>query len=244
MIDLHCHILHDMDDGSPSLDESLSMAKKAVEDGIHAVVATPHTLNGIYNNHRRDILLQISTFKEALAKHAIDLKLFPGADVHISPGMVELIESGMACTINDAKKYILLEFPSQTIPNGVKDELFYLKLHGITPIITHPERHPFIQKDRDILAEFIRIGALIQVTATSIMGTFGERVRHCVEMLLRHRLVHIIASDAHSAIRRPPILSHAVKRAAEILDNYEEAEQMVSKIPFAIITGKSVEIPE
>ncbi|MBW1887342.1 MAG: hypothetical protein JRI52_03190, partial [Deltaproteobacteria bacterium] len=140
--------------------------------------------------------------------------------------------------------YILLEFPPQTIPSGIKDEVFNLQVHGITPIITHPERHPLLHHDMDILYELVRMGALCQMTAMSISGDFGGVVMGCAEILLRNRLIHVIASDAHSSNRRPPVLSQAVESAAEIMGSYEDAERMVTDVPAAILSGDVVEVPE
>jgi len=244
LIDLHCHILPGVDDGAKSLEESLLMARRAVEDGIHTIVATPHTLNGIYINSAREVTPKVASLQETLSKKHIKLQLYVGADVHLCPHMLELIESGDAGTINNARKYILLEFPSQVVPPKVKDEIFSLKLNGITPIISHLERNPVIQHNIDILYEFIRMGALCQVTAMSITGDFGGIAMQCAERLLRHRMVHVIASDAHSSKSRPPVLSQAVEAAAEILENYDDAERMVTEVPAAILSGNMPEIPE
>jgi len=244
LIDLHCHILPGVDDGAKSLEESLLMARRAVEDGIHTIVATPHTLNGIYINSAREVTPKVASLQETLSKNHIKLQLYVGADVHLCPHMLELIESGDAGTINNARKYILLEFPSQVVPPKVKDEIFSLKLNGITPIISHLERNPVIQHNIDILYEFIRMGALCQVTAMSITGDFGGIAMQCAERLLSHRMVHVIASDAHSSESRPPVLSQAVEAAAEILENYDDAERMVTEVPAAILSGNMPEIPE
>jgi protein-tyrosine phosphatase len=96
----------------------------------------------------------------------------------------------------------------------------------------------------DDLYEFVSMGALCQVTAMSITGDFGETVMECAEKMLRHRLVHVIASDAHSSDSRPPVLSPAVEAAAEIMGSYEEAERMVTEVPAAILAGEKVEIPD
>jgi protein-tyrosine phosphatase len=244
LIDLHCHILPEIDDGPSTLEESLRMAKIAVEDGIHSIVASPHTLNGLYENPARKILSHMEKFKKSTLKNNIDLELFGGADVHLCPDILDRIENGHALTINNTGKYILLEFPSQMIPQGIKDFIFKLKLNGITPVITHPERNPFIQRDPHILYEFITMGALSQVTAMSLTGDFGKYVMYSAQILLKHRLIHIIASDAHTPFDRPPILSHAVERAAEILENYNDAERMVTSIPSSILSGKPPDIPE
>lgn len=244
MIDLHCHILPGVDDGPSSLDESLAMARLAVEDGIHTIVATPHTLNGVYMNPIKEVTARVAAFQDALSENQIDLKLYPGADVHLCPDLLTRIESGDAGTINHAKKHILVELPSQTIPDGIKNEIFVLKLTGITPIISHPERNAIIQHDPVILYELLAMGALSQVTAMSLTGDFGTFVRGTAERLLRQRLVHVIASDAHSSDGRPPILSQAVNCAAEILGSDDEAKHMVTTVPAAILSGEPIDIPE
>lgn len=220
------------------------MAKQAVEDGIHSIVATPHTLNGIYLNRVSEVTSKVAALQKALSENHIELKLYAGADVHLCPRLLERIENGDACTIGNGRKYLLLEFPSQAIPKTVRDEIFWLKLNGITPIITHSERNAAIQHNIDILHELVSMGALSQITAMSVSGEFGMCVRHSAEMLLKHRLVHIIASDAHSPDNRPPILSNAVELAAEVLGNYEEAERMVNEVPSAILAGQIPDIPE
>jgi protein-tyrosine phosphatase len=220
------------------------MATRAVDDGIHAIVATPHTLNGIYINPIKEVSSRVATLQKALSRNHINLKLYAGADVCLCPHMLELIKSGDAGTINNAGKYVLLEFPSGTIPPRVKDEIFSLKVNGITPIISHPERNSVVQHDIDVLYELVSMGALCQVTAMSIIGDFGGRVMQCAESLLTHRLIQVIASDAHSVERRPAVLSQAVETAANIMGSYEDAKQMVTEVPAAILSGDIPEIPE
>jgi len=244
MIDIHCHILPDMDDGARSLEESLEMAQRAVEDGIQEMVATPHSLDGVYTHRVEDIVPAVKALQETLSENRLDLKLHPGSDVHLATHMVQRIESREACTINDAGKFILLELPSQMVPNGVKDEIFRLKLNGVTPIITHPERNAVIQHDPDVLYELIQMGALAQVTAMSLTGDFGEFIARTSEILVRHRLIHVIATDAHSAQDRPPVLSGAILKAADILKNYDEALDMATAIPAAILSGRAPNVPE
>ena len=244
MIDIHCHILPNVDDGARSLEESLKMGERAVADGIHTIVATPHSLNGIYTNRAEDVVSGVTALQETLTANHLDLNLHPGSDVHLCTDMMQRISNGEACTINNAGKYILLELPSQMIPNGVKDEIFALKLNGITPIITHPERNAMVQHDPGILYELVHMGALAQITAMSLTGDFGEFIGQVSATLLRYRLVHIIASDAHSAKDRPPVLSGAVERAAEILKDYESAEHMVTDVPAAILSGRTPDVQE
>ena len=220
------------------------MARKAVEDGIHTIVASPHTLNGVYLNPPVDVNLKVADLQADLKNNQINLRLCAGADAHLCPDMSLRIENGDVGTINNTGKYVLIELPSQNIPQGVRGEVFGMKLKGITPIITHPERNSMIHRNIDVLYEFIQMGALCQVTAMSITGGFGEIVRNFTEILFRRRLIQVIASDAHSTDSRPPVLSQAVERAAEIMENYEDAESMVTRIPDAILKGNMAEFPE
>ncbi len=244
MIDLHCHILPALDDGPQTLDESLAMAGAALRDGIHTVVATPHMLNGVYDNDLWTVRSAVAELEKALTERGLLLRLRIGGDVHVVPNMVEAVRSARAVTIDHRDKYLLLELPSQNVPPGIKEEIFKLKVHGITPIITHPERNPVILRDPGVLHDMVSMGALAQVTAMSLTGEFGETVRRGSETLVARRLVHIIASDAHSAEDRPPVLSRGVDAAADVLGSPDEAERMVTTVPAAILAGETVEVPE
>ena len=244
MIDLHCHILPGLDDGPSDVAESIEMARLAVSDGIQTIVATPHTLNQIHSNPLSEVDASVSRMQRILHKEQIAIDLLPGSDVQLCRGMVNRILNREVATINGNKRYILVEFPFMAVPNGANEEIFQLKLHNITPVITHPERIPAFQHRMDILHKLVTMGCLIQVTAMSITGEFGKGIMESAHMLLNLRMAHIIASDAHSARKRPPILSHAVEVAAGILGSMSEAEAMVMDRPRAVIDGKPVEVPD
>jgi protein-tyrosine phosphatase len=220
------------------------MARLALEDGIHTIVATPHTLDGNYLNAPHSIAQHVLSLQQALKANGEFLRLCMGADVHLCPGLADKIKKGEAATINNTGRYFLLELPAQTIPSGIKEEIFSLTLLGITPVITHPERHPAILRDINLLYDVIAMGALSQITAMSLTGEFGEGVRRCSQELLSHRLVHVIATDAHDAENRPPLLSRAVKEAASITGSESFALSLVEEIPARILAGEPVEIPE
>ena len=219
------------------------MAGRAFSDGIRTIVATPHTLNGTYLNTPSDTLQYVEGLNQALSGIDIPLTMLPGADVHICPGMAEKVLKGEACTINDNGRYVLVEFPFQTIPEGSPHELFKLKINGITPIITHPERNFELLRNMEFIYGFIEAGCLIQVTAMSVTGDFGQEAMEYSHRLLELRLAHIIATDAHSADRRPPELSSAVKVAATVLKSEHEAMEMVEDRARAVINGEDVDVP-
>jgi protein-tyrosine phosphatase len=244
LIDLHCHILPGLDDGSSSAEESLAMARLALQDGIHTIVATPHALDGIYNVTPAEITRGLASFRALLSRSGLDLRICAGSDVHLCPGMADRIKNGHVGTINNTGKYFLMELPPQTLPLGVKKEIFALKVQGITPIITHPERHPAILREINLLYDFIAMGALSQITAMSLTGEFGETVQRGAQELLKHRLVHVIASDAHAADRRPPLLSKAVREAAALTGSDALAMSFVSDIPAKILAGEPLDLPD
>lgn len=244
MIDLHCHILPGVDDGPRTLEESLDMARAAVADGIETLVATPHTLNGVYLNPVGAVRSGVDALQSALDAADIPLRVYAGGDVHLVPDMLQAIQIGDAVTLHDQHKYILLELPSQSLPPHLKDEIFRLKVGGVTPIITHPERNMALAQDAEILFDLIDMGALVQVTAMSLTGGFGEFVRGVSERILEQRLAQVIATDAHSRENRPPILSRGVEVAAQVLRDSAEALCMVNDTPAAILNGNPVDVPE
>jgi protein-tyrosine phosphatase len=272
MIDLHAHILPQLDDGAESLEESIEMCRISHKDGVRTIVATPHILPGVYTNNRSTILAKVQELNEAIAEcrlrntecgmknsnsgmsrplnselrtHHSELPfvVLPGADVHFSSDMLQLCENGGIVTVNDKGQYLMVEFDFQGIPYHAEDVLFRLITKGIIPIITHPERNFEIGQKPQRYGEMIRMGCLGQVTAMSLTGGFGSGVKQTAEKLLKSGLIHIIASDTHSINRRPPILSAAVREAEKIVGK-EEAQRMVTDYPQAILEGRRPNVPE
>jgi protein-tyrosine phosphatase len=137
----------------------------------------------------------------------------------------------------------MLELPASGLPLYLSEFIWELKLSGITPIFSHPERNDIIQDDINILYNFIMQGALSQITAMSLTGEFGKKVQRCAISLLKHNLTHVIATDAHSVKERPPILSKALKVVQKII-GYDQALKMVTEIPQKIIEGEQFIIPD
>lgn len=237
MIDLHCHILPGVDDGPAHIEESLAMARYALKEGIEAVVVTPHALGSGLDNPPEKIHQAILDLQNRLDMEKIPLILHPGAEVHLCPNMARRIISGETVFLSKNRRYILVEFPFHSVPIGFKEELFQLAVNGITPVIAHPERNPMIGHDLQFLSELIDMGCLVQVNAASITGGFGDAVMFTAHQLIIKRLVHVIASDAHSSDHRPPALSLAVDIARKILKNKKQALAMVEEMPQKIIAG-------
>jgi protein-tyrosine phosphatase len=213
LIDLHCHILPGIDDGSPDLGVSLDMARMAVADGITTIACTPHIFPGVYDNTGPLINLAIEELRAALREEDIPLRLLSGADVHIAPDLVPGLRSGRVLGINGSR-YFLFEPPQNVLPPRFDDFVFNLLTAGYVPILTHPERLAWIENHYELVRRLAGAGVLLQLTAASITGRFGRRVRYWSDRMLEEDLVFLIATDAHNTDKRPPLLSEA----REILD--------------------------
>lgn len=213
LVDLHCHILPGIDDGSRDLETSLHLARQAVLDGVTHILATPHHLDNDYVNHAQDVIKLAADFQAQLEKEEINLKIFPGQEVHINGDLLEHYDDLLGVDMD--KHYMLLELPHGDVPRYTKQLIFDLKKKGTTPVIVHPERNKVIQNNTDILYGFIEAGALAQLTANSYLGGFGSHVAEVSKQLVEHNLVQVIASDAHALKGRGFVLSEAFDKLAK-----------------------------
>jgi protein-tyrosine phosphatase len=198
LVDLHCHILPRLDDGPDNLSECMEMANKAVKSGITDLFATPHHLNGLYENPKSDILARVLEVNNHLQEKNIPLKVHPGQELRIHREIFTSLEMGNVLTLDNKGQYLLLELPSGEVPSYTQEVIYELLVKGITPIIVHPERNLEFIQNNHLLFELIQEGALAQLTAGSITGTFGKKVKRFSKKLIEHHLVHFIASDAHN----------------------------------------------
>ena len=242
MIDIHSHILPGLDDGAQDMEEALAMARMAQDDGVECIVATPHSLEYPPNYRRQDICQLVEQVSREISAQGLRLSLAPGIEAHISPDMLRELEEERIFTLNGSR-YMLVELPLLSYPHYTEEILFQLQIKRITPIIAHPERNCVIQEQPSTLYRLISRGMLAQVTAASLVGVFGRRVKEIAIAFLQHNLAHIIASDAHTLKSRSPVLSHGVEAAKEAIGE-ERAWAMVTSIPQTILTGGEVEPEE
>ncbi|MBT2694457.1 CpsB/CapC family capsule biosynthesis tyrosine phosphatase [Bacillus sp. ISL-55] len=197
MIDIHCHILPGIDDGAQSMEDTIKMARAAVDEGIHTIIATPHHKNSKYDNPKELIIPKVEEVNQALTSEGIDLKILPGQEVRLYGEVIEGIENNEILSLNHTQ-YVFVEFPSNHVPRYAETLLFDLQLKEITPIIVHPERNQEIIERPEVLYNLVKKGALTQVTASSVSGHFGKKIRNFSFQLIEANLTHFIASDAHN----------------------------------------------
>ena len=235
MIDIHCHILPEVDDGPKSWEMAVEMCRMAAADGITHTVATPHA-NSRYL-YERDYLSEL--LEELRVRVGPVLEFSLGCDFHLSfENLERVLAEPHTYTIGDTN-YLLIELSNYSIPNQLPECFVRLGDRGLTPILTHPERNPILQQTPQRILEYAEQGCLIQVTASSLTGFWGERPEIVARWLLDRSAIHILATDAHDTKRRVPILSEARDVAAEIVGT-ECAEAMVEGNPGAIVKGLPV----
>ena len=230
MIDIHCHILPEIDDGPSNIEESIEMAKIASLDGIKKIVATPHIKDTLHS--AKTIKKSIEVLNNRLGDMCIPIEIVQGADVNAILDL-SLLEG---YTINNTD-YILIEFPHSHLPKNAKEILFNMIIKGYRPIMTHPERNLSVIKNPDSLFELLDTGLLVQITADSLRGAFGVDIQECACYLLKRGAVNFIATDAHSSYQRRPILSEGLKVAERIIGK-EKAANLVTLNPEAVLMGR------
>ncbi|MCK4911109.1 MAG: hypothetical protein KAR83_05685 [Thermodesulfovibrionales bacterium] len=239
MIDIHTHILPGVDDGAKDLEEALSMCRVCADDGVGTIAVTPHDLNGVYSNDRNAVIRHTAALKEAVIGQGIPVEIVFGADVAMSPDLLDRLDSGGIMTINDTGRYILFEPPPFFMPDALKRLIFEIKRRDIVPIITHPERNETLMNHQEALYDAVLGGALVQITAASLTGGFGPHVRERTIEMLTRKMVHIIASDSHNTTSRRPGLSRALAAASKHIGQ-EEATLMVQGRPEAVLRGEEI----
>ncbi|KIO68272.1 Manganese-dependent protein-tyrosine phosphatase [Caldibacillus thermoamylovorans] len=208
MIDIHCHILPGLDDGAQNLNDSLDMARAAVSNGIHKVVATPHHKTSRYNNPKSAIVEKVNELNELLQENQVPLEVLLGQGVRVFGDFVEDFKNEQILTVN-LQNYVLVELPSNHVPSYTEQLFYDIQMNGLTPIIVHPERNSQIVEQPDKLYNLIEKGALSQVTASSVTGELGKKIQRFTFQLIDANLTHFIATDAHNITSRPFNLAEA-----------------------------------
>jgi protein-tyrosine phosphatase len=233
VIDIHSHILPEVDDGPQSWETAEAMCRMAAQDGIDHMVATPHA-NDRYFYDRGYLAGLLSHLQQRIGEKP---KLSLGCDFHLSyENMQSAVETPARYCIGETR-YLLVEFSNFNIPQQLDTWLREMCERGYTPILTHPERNPILQDSTERILKWVKEGCAVQITANALTGSWGDRARHAAQNLLKKRAVHFLATDAHDTLRRPPILSAARKLAAK---EYGEAlaTALVESNPSAVINNQ------
>lgn len=235
MIDIHHHLIFGLDDGAQDIETSLAMVEMAQADGITHIVCTPHA-NSFHPYLPEENAARLAQIQ---ARCGDGVTFGIGCDFHLSYDNIEdAMQHRTRYTINE-KNYLLVEFPDFGIPQSISQTFYEMMIAGITPILTHPERNQTLAAQPRRIAEWLRIGCLVQVTAGSLTGKFGKTTQRVSEQLIRDQWVHFLATDAHNTTSRPPQMREAydwVKRN----QGEECAERLCVTNPRAAFYGEAL----
>lgn len=215
MIDIHSHILFGVDDGCNSIQDSVDIIKKMKKIGFDKIVLTPHYIKGsnyVCDNNTKK--LRLNLINKLLKENQIDVELILGNEVYINDEIDELIMSKQIFTINKSR-YILIELPLYNKINNVEDIIYELKLKGYIPIIAHPERYLYFQKNRDELKKLYESGVYFQCNYGSIVGQYGKDATNLLIYLLQHNMVSFMGTDVHKPDSNVLLNFHQIRKKIE-----------------------------
>ena len=242
MIDCHNHLLPDIDDGAHDDHMMVAMARVSESSGVTDILCTPHHLNGSFVNRAADILDHVSRAQAVLDDSGIGVRLHPGSELHLCPELTESLECGHALTVKDARRFVLLECPKNSLPKGTMTIIDDVTSMGLTPIIVHPERNLPCLANPALVEQMLELGCCIQVTAMSCTGQFGLSIERAVHRWIQRGWVHVVASDAHRPSGRSPDLLPA-RRVLERLYGDSVATTLLLDNPRSLLDGMPLEAP-
>lgn len=241
MIDLHSHILPGLDDGARTIDESLAMAQQAIDQGITHLMCTPHHLNGKFMNPADSVIEAVDKLQKELDQRHLPLTLLEGQEVRLTEVLLSEIGKESVLFIDVTDRYLLLELPTKELPLHIEGIFYQLIKRGYIPVIAHPERNLVFRKDPNRLLPFLKMGALTQLTAPSIVGVFGKEIQHASKQLLEHQMGFMVASDAHNVSSRAFLLKEAYEEIQKICGS--ETVTAMQKMAKDLVNGDPVDRP-
>lgn len=196
MIDIHSHILNNVDDGSDSLENTLNILRKAEKAGFSDIILTPHYIENYYDNTKDFINKKINELKQSLYREEIIVNLHQGNEIMLTDNTPKLLQEWKIVSLANSR-YVLFELPFSNRMLNFENIIFELKEIGAIPVLAHPERYLYIQENPNELLEMLNLGILLQSNYGSFMGLYGKKAKTTAELLLKNKLIHFLGSDTH-----------------------------------------------
>ena len=242
MIDFHTHILPNIDDGSRSIDETFNLIKEAKEVGFDGIILTSHYIENFYETDVPERDVWVKAISENLGVKGIDTDLYLANEIYISENMMGLLEQRKASTINNSC-YVLFELPLNEEPLNLYDVIYSLQENKLIPVLAHPERYSFVQKEPELIYDLIEKGCLMQANYGSIIGQYGEKAQMIVRKFFENNMIHFLGSDVHRQNTIYPKIPQILDEIADIIGE-EKLEELTTTNPKLVLNNKKIEIEE
>lgn len=238
IIDLHSHVIPEIDDGSHTFEESYEIFTEAVDAGISKIISTSHYLENSYEEEEKNRKLWITQMNDVLKQKKIAIELLIGSEIYVTPNIVKLIREEKASTLADSK-YVLFELPMHNKIMYLEEVIFSLQSAGFIPIIAHPERYSYVQKDPIILEELIEKGVLFQANYASCIGYYGRSAKTTLAKLLKANYITFLGSDVHHKGTIYPQMNK-IRRELEKIIKFECIEDLMCKNAERVIYNENI----
>lgn len=240
MIDIHNHILQDMDDGSRNIEESVEILKELSLIGYKEVILTPHYIVGTkYTKNVLEKQKYMMELQKKVAEENIPIRICPGNEIYIDWDIVDLIEKKEIESLNHSK-YLLIELPMNTYYNGMMDVIYKLRQNGFIPILAHPERYQIFKDNPKLAEDVLNSGILFQGNLGSIAGFHGKESKKLLSLFLKHKMIHFLGSDIHRKQSKTFLNFDLIKKKILKEIHQEEFRRLTEDNPRCVIENKSI----
>lgn len=237
-IDIHCHIMPGVDDGSPDVETSLKMLRIAEKSGIQHIILTPHHKPMHHNVSPDHNKKYTAGLQEIAIKNGINVKLYSGNEIYYSDETFDELTSGRICTLAGSD-YALVEFHPTNPYKAIHNAIYQVQAAGFIPILAHVERYSDMVSHSAYVEEMVDMGCYIQVNASSIMGKYGFGISHFTKKLLKNHLVHFVATDAHDTGKRAPELAECRDFISRKFGQ-DYSDRLLWNNPMSVIRGEMI----
>ncbi len=240
MIDIHSHILPNIDDGSRSIEETFNLIKEAKSVGFDAIISTSHYMEGYYETNVPEREVWINAIYENLQAKNIDMRLYLGNEVYMSENIIKLLEERKASTINDTS-YVLFELPLNAEPLNLYDIVYEMQQYKLVPILAHPERYSFVQREPELIYDLVEKGVLMQANYGSIIGQYGKKAEMIVRKFYEGNMIHFLGSDVHRQNTIYPKIPQILSELNELIGE-KKLEELTTINPSLVLQNKRIDI--
>ncbi len=240
MIDIHSHILPNIDDGSRSIEETFNLIREAKNVGFDAIVSTSHYMEGYYETNVPEREVWVKAIYENLQAKNIDINLFLGNEIYMSENIIKLLEERKASTINDTS-YVLFELPLNAEPLNLYDIIYEMQQYKLVPILAHPERYSFVQREPELVYDLVEKGVLMQANYGSIIGQYGKKAQITVTKFFEGNMIHLLGSDVHRQNTIYPKIPQILSELNELIGE-KKLEELTTINPNLVIHNKRIDI--